>query len=62
LDNNKKVGILSSIVLPLALAQFICSFAASNMNVAVSDIAAELGTSVQGVQTAITFFTLTMAA
>ncbi len=63
MDNSKKsAGILGSIVLPLALAQFICSFAASNMNVAVSDIATDLGTSVQGVQTAITFFTLTMAA
>ena len=63
MDNSKKsAGILGSIVLPLALAQFICSFAASNMNVAVSDIAADLGTTVQGVQTAITFFTLTMAA
>jgi MFS family permease len=52
----------SSIVLPLALAQFIASYAASNMNVAVSSIAADLGTTVRGVQTAITLFTLTMAA
>jgi MFS family permease len=59
---NKKSGILGSIVLPLALAQFICSYAASNMNVAINDIARDLGTDVQGVQLAITFFTLTMAA
>jgi MFS family permease len=59
---KKTAGILGSIVFPLALAQFICSFAASNMNVAISDIANELGTDVQGVQLAITFFTLTMAA
>ncbi|HEX6777428.1 MAG TPA: MFS transporter, partial [Ktedonobacterales bacterium] len=51
-----------SIAIPLALAQFICSYAASNMNVAVTDIARDLGTTVIGVQTAITFFTLTMAA
>ncbi len=51
-----------SIILPLALAQFICSYAASNMNVAVSNIANDLGTTVIGVQTAITLFTLTMAA
>src|ERR1700754_5347465 len=48
--------------LPLALAQFIASYAATNMNVAISAIAKDLGTSVAGVQTAITLFTLTMAA
>src|SRR6266487_4450007 len=51
-----------SILLPLFLAQFICSYAASNMNVAISSIATDLGTTVHGVQTAITLFTLTMAA
>ncbi|MDN7024354.1 MFS transporter [Methanoculleus sp. FWC-SCC1] len=49
-------------LLPLAMAQFICSYAASNMNVAISDIAADLGTTVSGVQVTITVFTLTMAA
>jgi MFS family permease len=51
-----------AVVLPLALAQFICSFAGSNMNVAISTIADDLGTSVTGIQTTITLFTLTMAA
>src|SRR3954468_21027229 len=51
-----------AVVLPLALAQFIASYAASNMNVAISTIAADLGTSVTGIQTTITLFTLTMAA
>ncbi|HEY3902391.1 MAG TPA: MFS transporter [Streptosporangiaceae bacterium] len=49
-------------VLPLALAQFVASYAASNMNVAISAIAQDLHTTVSGVQTAITLFTLTMAA
>lgn len=49
-------------VVPLALAQFICSYAASNMNVAISSIAKDLGTTVTGIQTTITLFTLTMAA
>ncbi len=49
-------------VLPLALCQFVASYAATNMNVAISDIAHDLGTTVIGVQTAITLFTLTMAA
>ena len=48
--------------MPLALAQFIASYAATNMNVAISAIATDLGTNVSGVQTAITLITLTMAA
>jgi MFS family permease len=51
-----------SLVLPLALAQFIASYACTNMNVAISSIASDLGTTVIGMQTAITLFTLTMAA
>src|SRR5689334_25204123 len=50
------------VLVPLVLAQFLCSFAATTMNVAISDIASDLGTNVSGVQTAITAFTLTMAA
>ena len=50
------------ILLPLALAQFICSFAGSNMNVMINDISEDLDTTVQGVQTAITVFLLVMAA
>jgi len=46
----------------LALAQFICSFAGSNMNVMINDISHDLDTSVQGVQVAITIFLLVMAA
>src|SRR5215468_10578759 len=49
-------------VLPLALAQFVASYAATNMNVAISAIANDLGTNVLGMQTSITLFTLTMAA
>jgi MFS family permease len=48
-------------LLPLALAQFICSFAGSNMNVMINDISEDLDTSVQGVQLAITLFLLIMA-
>jgi MFS family permease len=49
-------------LLPLALAQFICSFAGSNMNVMITDMGEDLDTTVQGVQTAITIFLLVMAA
>jgi MFS family permease len=51
-----------TILIPLALTQFIASFAGSNMNVAISSIAKDLGTSIHGVQTAITAFLLCMAA
>ncbi len=51
-----------SMLLPLALAQFIASYAGASLNVAISAIASDLGTTVIGVQTAITLFTLTMAA
>jgi len=49
-------------LVPLALAQFICSFAGSNMNVMINDISEDLDTTVQGVQIAITAFLLVMAA
>lgn len=49
-------------LLPLALAQFVSSFACSSMNVAISSIAADLGITVQDVQLTISLFTLVMAA
>jgi len=49
-------------LIPLALAQFICSFAGSNMNVMINDISKDLDTTVEGVQLAITVFLLVMAA
>jgi len=48
-------------IAPLALAQFICSFAGSNMNVMINDISHDLDTDVKGVQTTITLFLLIMA-
>ena len=48
-------------IAPLALAQFICSFAGSNMNVMINDISRDLHTDVKGVQTTITLFLLIMA-
>ncbi|GGJ81683.1 MFS transporter [Pilimelia anulata] len=53
---------LRKALLPLALAQFVCSFAGSNMNVMINDISRDLDTTVQGVQLAITIFLLVMAA
>ncbi len=59
---DRQAGALRSVLVPLALAQFICSFAGSNMNVMINDISEDLDTSVEGVQTAITIFLLVMAA
>jgi MFS family permease len=59
---NSTPAALRRMLVPLALAQFICSFAGSNMNVMINDISHDLDTSVQGVQVAITLFLLVMAA
>ena len=53
---------LRRVLAPLALAQFICSFAGSNMNVMITDMSEDLDTTVQGIQIAITIFLLVMAA
>src|SRR2546421_6272496 len=50
------------LLLPLALTTFVASFAGSSMNVSISNISHDLGTTVQGVQTAIRLFLLCMAA
>jgi hypothetical protein len=50
-DNLKVAGTAVSprrLLVPLALAQFICSFAGSNMNVMINDISKDLDTTVQG--------------
>jgi len=59
---GRQPAALRRVLVPLALAQFICSFAGSNMNVMITDISHDLDTSVQGVQIAITLFLLVMAA
>jgi MFS family permease len=46
----------------LASAQFVMVLDSSVMNVSISQICADLGTTVQGVQAAITLYTLVMAA
>src|ERR1700741_950399 len=55
-------GALRRALVPLALPQFICSFAGSNMNVMINDISRDLDTTVHGVQVTITIFLLVMAA
>ena len=59
---GKPSAALRRVLIPLALAQFICSFAGSNMNVMINDMSEDLDTTVQGIQMAITLFLLVMAA
>ena len=59
---GRPTSALRRVLVPLALAQFICSFAGSNMNVMINDMSEDLDTTVQGIQTAITIFLLVMAA
>src|SRR5215204_5373437 len=60
-STNRPPGALRKVLIPLALAQFICSFAGSNMNVMINDISEDLDTTVTGVQACITLFLLIMA-
>ena len=59
---NSAIASKRRMLLPLALTQFVASFAGSNMNVAINSISKDLDTTVHGVQTAITLFLLCMAA
>lgn len=49
-------------IIILAVAQFVMVLDGTVMNVSISTVAADLGTTITGMQTAITVFTLTMAA
>jgi MFS family permease len=60
--SERSSGLRRGVLAPLALAQFICSFSGSNMNVMINDISRDLDTTVQGVQITITAFLLVMAA
>src|SRR5262245_61229175 len=57
------VGEVGKAILPaLALAQFLASYANTSLNVSISAITKDLGTTVTAVQTSITLFTLVMDA
>jgi MFS family permease len=50
------------VLLTLASAQFLMALDTSVMNVSIATVAADVGTTVTGIQTAITMYTLVMAA
>lgn len=51
-----------NIVAMLACAQFVMVLDSTVMNVSISEVVADLGTTISGLQAAITFYTLTMAS
>ena len=50
------------VLLTLASAQFLMTLDSSVMNVSIATVASDVGTTVTGIQTAITFYTLVMAS
>src|SRR5258705_4708430 len=51
-----------AVLITLAAAQFVMILDASVMNVSIATVASDLGTTVTGIQTAITMYTLVMAS
>ena len=49
------------VLLVLASSQFLMTLDSSVMNVSMAAVAADLGTTISGIQTAITLYTLVMA-
>ncbi|WP_223164129.1 MFS transporter [Nocardioides mesophilus] len=52
----------TTVLLTLAAGQFLMALDSSVMNVSIATVASDLGTSVTGVQSAITLYTLVMAS
>lgn len=60
-STNAQVG-STVVLLTLAAGQFIMTLDSSVMNVSIATVAADVGTTVSGIQTAITLYTLVMAS
>jgi MFS family permease len=58
---NQAAGAAGIVLATLAAGQFLMMFDASVMNVSIATVAHDLGTTVTGIQTAITLYTLVMA-
>src|SRR5665213_1717919 len=61
-DRPQSSGGRSPVLLVLAASQFLMTLDSSVMNVSIQSVANDLGTTVTGIQTAITLYTLVMAA
>src|SRR5262247_754150 len=61
-DGNAAATGASLVLVTLASAQFLMTLDTSVMNVSIATVAKDVGTTVTGIQTAITMYTLVMAA
>ena len=63
MDENTQVGGRNAglVLMTLAAGQFLMTLDSSVMNVSIATVAKDLGTTVTGIQTAITLYTLVMA-
>jgi MFS family permease len=59
---ERTAGASRIVLLTLASGQFLMTLDSSVMNVSIATVAKDVGTTVTGIQTAITFYTLVMAA
>ncbi len=61
-SSERAAAAAGSVLLTLASAQFLMTLDSSVMNVSIATVATDVGTTVTGIQTAITFYTLVMAS
>jgi MFS family permease len=61
-DTKAPAGSAGIVLVTLAAGQFLMTLDSSVMNVSIATVAKDVGTSVTGIQTAITFYTLVMAS
>ena len=59
---GRKAGAATIVLFTLAAGQFIMALDMSVMNVSIATVAKDVGTTVTGIQTAITLYTLVMAS
>jgi MFS family permease len=61
MSTSAKTGATGIVLLTLAAGQFVMTLDSSVMNVSIATVAKDVGTTVTGIQSAITFYTLVMA-
>src|SRR6266699_1540268 len=61
-DATTRAGSTGIVLVTLAAGQFLMTLDSSVMNVSIATVAKDVGTTVTGIQTAITFYTLVMAS
>ena len=61
-DAKTRAGSTGIVLVTLAAGQFLMTLDSSVMNVSIATVAKDVGTTVTGIQTAITFYTLVMAS